>query len=166
MRQARTYPKRNVSGEGARQILVTLSAPTILRRLVPLLITAVALLAAATRIDATEIARTALGLPGMALVIVCAALLCGTLLASLRLQLIAWDLKRRMQFGDAMTATTAGALGGALFFSIFGQVWARSAVLSKSGVSPAATIILTVCPFARRHRGWRGRGDLAAVDGR
>lgn len=106
-------------------------------------VTAVALAAAFMHVNIAGVARAAASLPAAALVTLAAALVAGTLLSCLRLQLVARDLGAPMRFGDAMAATAAGAIGGALFFSIFGQVLARSAVLAKTGVSPSATIVLT-----------------------
>jgi hypothetical protein len=114
-----------------------------LRIAVPLAITAAALAAVAARVDIAGIEQAASSLPVMALVTIPTALTVGTMIASLRLQLIARDIERPMRFRDAVIATTTGALGGALFFSIFGQVLARSAVLSKTGITPSAAIVLT-----------------------
>ena len=106
-------------------------------------VTGLALAAALAHVDVGGVARTAATLPAPALATLAAALIAGALLSCLRLQLVAHDLGAPMRFGDAMAATAAGTIGGALFFSIFGQVLARSAVLAKSGVSPSATIVLT-----------------------
>src|SRR5690242_2950120 len=115
-----------------RRIHVLLRRP--LRRAVALAITMGALAAAAMRADVIGIERAASHLPLLTLVIIGVALSAGMAFACLRLQFVAQDLGAGIRFRDTLVATTAGVLGGALFFSIFGQVLARSAVLSKSGV--------------------------------
>lgn len=71
------------------------------------------------------------------------ALVAGALLATLRLQWIARDLGYRLSFQDAMAGFTYGQMLGAVFFQLAGQLLARSAVLARRQVPPAATILIT-----------------------
>lgn len=106
-------------------------------------VTVAALAAALARVDVGGIARQAASLSAPTLALLCTALVAGAFFACLRLRFVAEDLGSPIRFRDAMTATAVGAIGGTVFFSIFGQVLARSAVLAKTGVSTSATIVLT-----------------------
>jgi hypothetical protein len=115
----------------------------LLRRIVFFGVTVAALVAALARVDAGGIARQAASLSVPTLAMLCTALVAGAFFACLRLRFVAEDLGSPIRFRDAMTATAVGAIGGTVFFSIFGQVLARSAVLARTGVSTSATIVLT-----------------------
>jgi O-antigen ligase len=78
-----------------------------------------------------------------AFVLTILALLAGALLATLRLQWIARDLGYRLSFRDAMAGFTYGQVLGAVFFQLAGQLLARSTVLARRQVPPAATILIT-----------------------
>jgi len=71
------------------------------------------------------------------------ALLIGALLATLRLQWIARDLGYRLSFRDAMACFTYGQVLGVVLFQLAGQLLARSTVLARRQVPPAATILIT-----------------------
>ena len=115
----------------------------ITRRAVPLTVTVVALAAAAARLDFASLLSTLreLHLPTLLWVVV--LLLAGNLLACLRLRLIALDFGQKLSIREAVVAATAGQLAGTFFFQIIGQTIARSAVLSKSGISMPTTIVIT-----------------------
>jgi len=61
----------------------------------------------------------------------------------MRVKVIAEGLHQPLRFGDAVVATASGNLAGSVFFQVIGQTLARSAVLSKVGISVATTIIVT-----------------------
>lgn len=114
-----------------------------LRRVMPLAVTLVALAAAFNRFDIGPILKSAADLPVTTLLLVALALLAGNLLACLRLKLIAQDFHQRLSLRDAIVATLSGQLAGSFFFQIIGQTIARSAVLSKTGVSVSTTMVIT-----------------------
>ncbi len=109
----------------------------------PLTVTVVALAVAAIRLDFESLAATLRGLHPPSLIWVMVLLLAGNLLACLRLRLIAQDFGQKLSIREAVIATTAGQLAGTFFFQIIGQTIARSAVLSKSGISMPTTIVIT-----------------------
>jgi O-antigen ligase len=67
----------------------------------------------------------------------------GVMLASLRLQLITSDLGYRLSFRDAAVTLSVGQIAGSFFFQFAGQLIGRGAVLSRKGISPAATVVIS-----------------------
>jgi hypothetical protein len=67
----------------------------------------------------------------------------GIILASLRLQLITSDLGYRLSFRDAAMALSVGQLAGSVFFQFAGQLIGRGTVLSRKGIDPAATVVIS-----------------------
>ena len=114
-----------------------------LRRGLPILVTVAALAAVLSRFDLHNLWNTATTLRPSALAVVVSALLVGNLLACVRFKIIAGDLHQPMRLRDAFAATSLGQLAGSFFFQVVGQTMARSAVLSKVGVSMPTTIIIT-----------------------
>jgi hypothetical protein len=82
-------------------------------------------------------------LSAIAVSVILLALLLNALAASLRFQVLAKDMGYGLDYRQAMLAVGAGALGGALFFQIAGQLIARSAILGRFKVSPASVVFLT-----------------------
>jgi len=115
----------------------------ILRLGLPVAITAVALAVALSRFDRHRLWTTVAALRPWTLALVLPALFAGNLLACVRLKVIAGDLHHPISFRDAFAATVLGQLAGSFFFQIVGQTMARSAVLSKIGISMPATIVIT-----------------------
>ena len=115
----------------------------IARRAVPLAVTVVALIVAASRFDAGSMLAAARALHPTILLWVVILLLCGNLLACLRLCVVARDFGQRLPIREGVVASTAGQLAGSFFFQIIGQTIARSTVLSKSGISMPTTIVIT-----------------------
>ena len=113
------------------------------RHLFPVAVTLAALGFAASRIDFGDISKTAGSLEPGALIAAAASLGVGMLLACFRLQMVARHLGQPVRLSDAVVAATAGQLAGTFFFQIFGQTIARSAILSRSGLSPSATVLMT-----------------------
>lgn len=70
------------------------------------------------------------------------ALLAGALLAALRLWFIARDVGHRLSARDALLALSVGQVAGAVSVQFFGQIVARSALLSPRGVSAPANIVM------------------------
>ena len=75
--------------------------------------------------------------------LVAALLLGGVVLSSLRLKLIAADLGYPLTFRDAAMTLSVGQLAGTAFFQFAGQLIGRSAVLSRRGIPPAATVVIS-----------------------
>ncbi len=65
------------------------------------------------------------------------------MLASLRLKLIISDLGYRLSFRDAAVTLSVGQIAGSFFFQFAGQLVGRGAVLSRKGISPAATVVIS-----------------------
>ncbi|WP_150286840.1 lysylphosphatidylglycerol synthase domain-containing protein [Rhabdaerophilum calidifontis] len=80
--------------------------------------------------------------PGIAL-LAFLFLVLNALAASFRLQIIAREYGCRLSFRQAMAAVGGGSIGGALFFQLAGQLFAQSAILARSGVSAATTVLVT-----------------------
>lgn len=70
------------------------------------------------------------------------ALLVGALLAALRLWFIARDVGHSLSARDALLALSVGQVAGAVSVQFFGQIVARSALLSPRGVSAPANIVM------------------------
>ena len=121
----------------------TAATRLVVRWVLPIGVTVLALAVAFTRVDFSRLALTSDWLAPGALVASCAALAFGALLSCVRLQIVARQLGHPLRLGDAIVATTSGQLAGSFFFQIFGQTIARTAVLGKVGVSPSATLLLT-----------------------
>ena len=113
------------------------------RRGLPFVVTVAALAAVLSRFDLRSLWNTASTLQPSTLALVVSALLVGNLLACVRFKIIAGDLHQPVRLRDAFAATSLGQLAGSFFFQIVGQTLARSAVLSKVGVSMPTTIIIT-----------------------
>jgi uncharacterized membrane protein YbhN (UPF0104 family) len=67
----------------------------------------------------------------------------GSLLSSLRLWLIARDIRSPISGRDAVAALSAGSLAGAFFFQLAGQMIVRSTLLARRGTPLAATLIIS-----------------------
>jgi hypothetical protein len=80
-------------------------------------------------------------LPSMALVVL--LLFCGVVLSSLRLKLITADLGYTLTFRDAAFTLSVGQLAGTAFLQFAGQLLGRGAVLSRRGIPPAATVVIS-----------------------
>lgn len=117
--------------------------PVPVRHLVSVGVTLAALVVAVAQIDLEGAVATAMAIPKANLAVVVLALASGALLASARLAFIAADIGFPMRARDAIAAMSLGQIGGALFFQVFGQTIARSAVLSRRGVPVAGTILMT-----------------------
>ncbi|RDV03182.1 lysylphosphatidylglycerol synthase transmembrane domain-containing protein [Undibacter mobilis] len=113
------------------------------RLLISLLLLAVATWVVARETDWTLVSSTFTRVSWAAFVLTILALLAGALLATLRLQWIARDLGYRLSFRDALAGFTYGQVLGAVFFQLAGQLLARSTVLARRQVPPAATILIT-----------------------
>lgn len=113
------------------------------QRGLPILVSATALGAVFNRLDLHDLWHTAATLQPSSLGLVVAALLVGNLLACVRFKVIASDLNQPVRLRDAFAATSLGQLAGSFFFQVVGQTLARSAVLSRVGVSMPTTIIIT-----------------------
>lgn len=111
-------------------------------RVLPITVTVIALGVALDRFNLRQLWSTAAQLSGWALGLVVLELLGGSLLASLRLKALAEGVHHTLKFGDAVLATTSGNLAGSFFFQVVGQTIARSAVLSKVGISLPTTIVI------------------------
>ena len=77
------------------------------------------------------------------LVLVLLLLLCGVALSSLRLKLITADLGYTLTFRDAAFTLSIGQLAGTAFLQLAGQLIGRGAVLSRRGIPPAATVVIS-----------------------
>ncbi len=71
-----------------------------------------------------------------------AALLVSALLGAARVKCIADDLGYALGWRDALAALGLGQVGGALFFSVAGQLIARGAYLSARGQPVSATVLM------------------------
>jgi glycosyltransferase involved in cell wall biosynthesis len=109
----------------------------------PIVVTVAALAAVLSRLDLRSLWGTAATLQLSTFALVVSALLVGNLLACLRFKIIAGALHQPVRLRDAFAATSLGQLAGSIFFQAVGQTLARSAVLSKAGVSMPTTIIIT-----------------------
>jgi O-antigen ligase len=74
---------------------------------------------------------------------VLALLMAGVILSSLRLKLITADLGYSLSLRDAAMTLSIGQLAGTAFFQLAGQLIGRSAVLSRRGIPPAATVVIS-----------------------
>jgi O-antigen ligase len=79
----------------------------------------------------------------LSVVFVVIFLIGGVMLASLRLKLITSDLGYRLSFRDAAVTLSVGQIAGSFFFQFAGQLIGRGAVLSRKGISPAATVVIS-----------------------
>jgi uncharacterized membrane protein YbhN (UPF0104 family) len=82
------------------------------------------------------------GVSPSALLLAGAALLVSALLGAVRVKFIADDLGYALSWRDAFAALGLGQVGGALFFSVAGQLIARGAYLSARGQPVSATILM------------------------
>lgn len=78
------------------------------------------------------------------LAIVSIAMLTNVLFAVVRFKVIARDMGNAISWRGAMATVSAGSLAGALFFQLAGQLIARSAILSRSGVPLANVVVITL----------------------
>lgn len=131
------------SGSRRKRVLRESTLRQVIRGGLPIVVTVSALAVAFNRFDPDQLWKTAAGLRLSTLAAVLFALTLGNLLACVRLQLLARDLRHPVHFRDAFAATALGQLAGSFFFQVIGQTIARSAVLSKVGVSMATTILIT-----------------------
>jgi hypothetical protein len=69
-----------------------------------------------------------------------AAMLATVLLAALRLQFLASDMGHKARYADCIAAVAVGQAAGHLFFQFFGQLFARSALLRRSGMPVEASM--------------------------
>lgn len=113
------------------------------KRIVAVLVSAIALIAALLLVDLGAVAAAAGRLSATTILIVLLALTAGALLASARLACVAADVGYKMRASDAIAALSLGQLAGAIFFQLVGQLIARSAVLSRRGVPVSGTIFVT-----------------------
>ena len=63
--------------------------------------------------------------------------------SSLRLKLITSDLGYPLSFRDAAMTLSVGQLAGTVFFQLAGQLIGRGAILSRKGIPPAATVVIS-----------------------
>lgn len=113
------------------------------KRVLALVVSAIALIAALLLVDLGAVAVAAGRLSATTILIVLLALTAGALLASARLAYVAADIGYKMRASDAIAALSLGQLAGAIFFQLVGQLIARSAVLSRRGVPVSGTIFVT-----------------------
>ena len=76
-------------------------------------------------------------------VLVTTLLVGGVVLSSLRIKLIAADLGYRLTLRDAAMTLCVGQLAGTAFFQLAGQLIGRGAILTRSGVPAAATVVIS-----------------------
>jgi hypothetical protein len=106
-----------------------------------LLVSAFALVIWSSGLRAIESALSGLLFSSIVLVVI--LLFDGVVLSSLRLKLITSDLGYRLSFRDAVMTLSVGQLAGSVFFQFAGQLIGRSAVLSRKGIPPAATVVIS-----------------------
>jgi hypothetical protein len=118
-----------------------------IRGIARLLVSAALLLSAIAAVfwvsdwHALSAAASEIFLPSLVLVLL--LLLCGVVLSSLRLKLITADLGYALTFRDAAFTLSIGQLAGAAFLQLAGQLLGRGAVLSRRGIPPAATVMIS-----------------------
>ncbi|MCX7311485.1 MAG: lysylphosphatidylglycerol synthase transmembrane domain-containing protein [Alphaproteobacteria bacterium] len=93
--------------------------------------------------DAQALAAAWPTLLASSVAMVAALLLVGVALSSLRLKLIASDLGYRLTFRDAAMTLSVGQIVGNAVFQFAGQLIGRGAVLSRRGIPPAATVVIS-----------------------
>ncbi|MBX9845491.1 MAG: flippase-like domain-containing protein [Xanthobacteraceae bacterium] len=106
-----------------------------------LLVSAIAAVFWVSDWSALSAAASEIFLPSLALVLL--LLLCGVALSSLRLKLITADLGYTLTFRDAAFTLSIGQLAGTAFLQFAGQLLGRGAVLSRRGIPPAATVVIS-----------------------
>lgn len=99
-------------------------------------------IAIVVRQGANAILSSFSGVSPSALLLAGAALLVSALLGAARVKCIADDLGYALSWRDAFAALGLGQVGGALFFSVAGQLIARGAYLSARGQPVSATILM------------------------
>lgn len=72
------------------------------------------------------------------------ALVTNAVLASLRFKVIAEDMGQKVPFREALRTVSASGLAGAIFFHLAGQLIARGAIMSRSGVSFESVVVITL----------------------
>ena len=118
-----------------------------IRGIARLLVSAALLLSAIAAVfwvsdwHALSAAASEIFLPSLVLVLL--LLLCGVVLSSLRLKLITADLGYTLTFRDAAFTLSIGQLAGTAFLQLAGQLLGRGAVLSRRGIPPAATVMIS-----------------------
>lgn len=112
------------------------------RSLVALLVTAGAAPAIYFQTDIGGFFAAAAEMPAGAVAAAGIMLLLGALLAVLRLWFITHDIGRNLSARDAMLALSMGQLAGSLTIQFFGQIAARSALLSSRGISTPENIAI------------------------
>jgi O-antigen ligase/uncharacterized membrane protein YbhN (UPF0104 family) len=117
------------------------------RRIARLAVSAVLLLVVIASVlwisDPKAVTAAGSELFSLSIVLVLLLLLGGVVLSSLRLQLITSDLGYRLTFRDAAMTLSVGQLAGTAFFQLAGQLIGRSAILSRRGIPPAATVVIS-----------------------
>lgn len=82
-------------------------------------------------------------LPLGAVALCVAALFVSNFLAIARLKWVAGALGYRIAWGDSAAALSVGALGGAVFFQIAGQLIGRNMILARVHISPGTVVLIT-----------------------
>src|SRR5690349_19557621 len=106
-----------------------------------LLVSAIAAVFWVSDWSALSAAASEIFLPSLILVLL--LLLCGVVLSSLRLKFITADLGYTLTFRDAAFTLGIGQLAGTAFLQFAGQLLGRGAVLSRRGIPPAATVVIS-----------------------
>lgn len=91
------------------------------------------------------------GLPITALAICFAALIVSNLVAIARMRFVAAALGYRIPWGDSAAALSVGALGGAIFFQIAGQIIGRNIILARRSVPPSVIVLITTMSGPSRY---------------
>jgi O-Antigen ligase/Lysylphosphatidylglycerol synthase TM region len=76
--------------------------------------------------------------------IVSIAMLSNVIFAAARFKIIAGDMGNAISWRGAIATVSASSLAGALFFQLAGQLIARSAIMSRSGVPLANVVVITL----------------------
>jgi uncharacterized membrane protein YbhN (UPF0104 family) len=110
--------------------------------LVMLAVTFGALAAAFAQTDIEGLFPTLKRVSPAIVVLAALSLLTGALLAVLRLWVIASDIGHRLSIRDTMLALSVGQLAGAATVQFFGHIVARTALLSRRGVTTSVNIAI------------------------
>ena len=118
-----------------------------IRGIARLVVSAALLLSAVAAVfwvsDWNALSAAASGIFPPSLVLVLLLLLGGVALSSLRLKLITADLGYTLTFRDAAFTLSIGQLAGTAFLQFAGQLLGRGTVLSRRGIPPAATVVIS-----------------------
>jgi uncharacterized membrane protein YbhN (UPF0104 family) len=107
-------------------------------------ISVLALAVAFLHIDADKALNAVTDVDARTVIVASTMIVAAALLASVRLWFIASDMGHRLTAREAMLALSLGQIAGAATVQFFGQIAARTALLSTQGIGPSVVVAISI----------------------